>query len=172
MAKPDYNLFDKEEYPIEDLKDLSIGIIRTEWNHKIVDHITASCHQSLIDLGVPAENIHISKVPGSFELPTGAKYMANSHHKPHAVICLGCVVQGATKHDDYINHTIARAISQLSLVSNKPIIFGVLTTNTMEQAEERAGGSHGDKGIESAHAALKMISLKQQLAEKGKKISF
>jgi len=172
MSLPDYNLFDLDKYPIEDLRDLTIGIVRTEWNQEIVDHLESSCRKTLTELGIAEEEIHTYTVPGSYELPIGAKYLVNSHHKPHAVICLGCVIQGATKHDDYINHTIARAISQLSLVSNKPIIFGVLTTNTLEQAQERAGGSHGDKGAESAHATLKMISLKQQLSDKGKKISF
>ena len=172
MATPDYRLYNLEQYPIDSIEQLTIGIIRTEWNQEIINHLEKSCTEALIELGVNSKNILSYTVPGSYELPMGAKLMLNSIHKPDAVICLGCVIQGATKHDDYINHTIARAISQIGLISNKPVIFGVLTTNTMEQALERAGGSHGDKGIESAHAALKMLSLKEQLNNSGKKISF
>jgi len=172
MATPDYRLFSLEQYPIESVQKLTIGIIRTEWNNDIVDHLEKTCKEALTELGVSSDKILSYTVPGSYELPLGAKFMLNSVHKPDAVICLGCVIQGATKHDDYINHTIARAISQIGLISSKPVIFGVLTTNTKEQALERAGGSHGDKGIESAHAALKMISLKEQLNNQGNKISF
>jgi 6,7-dimethyl-8-ribityllumazine synthase len=172
MATPDYRLFSLEEYPIEAIEKLTIGIIRTEWNEDIVSRLEESCKSALLELGITTDHILSYTVPGSYELPMGAKLMLNSIHKPDAVICLGCVIQGATKHDDYINHTTARAISQIGLISNKPVIFGVLTTNTKEQALERAGGSHGDKGLESAHAALKMISLKEQLNNQGTKISF
>lgn len=172
MSLPDYRAFALEQYPIASMETLKIGVLRTEWNHDIVDSLHTSCCNTLIDLGIKQEHIISHIVPGSYELPLGAKLMINSVVKPDAVICLGCVIQGATKHDDYINHTIARAISQIGLLSNKPVIFGVLTTHTIEQAWERAGGERGDKGKESAHAALKMLSLKEQLNHQGSRISF
>ena len=116
--------------------------------------------------------LDIHYVPGSYELPLGAKYALGSQSKPDAIICLGCVIQGETKHDDYINYTIAEHISQLSLLSGTPIIFGVLTTNNKEQSLERSGGKHGNKGKECAESALKMISLKEKLSQKGNKIKF
>lgn len=172
MAIPNYNKFSLEAYPIKNIEGTVIGIVNTEWNSKIIDKLTNSCLATLKAIGINSDNIHTYTVPGSYELPLGAKFLLGSNLKPDAVICLGCVIQGATKHDDYINHTIARNISQLSLVSGNPVIFGVLTTNTEEQAEERAGGAHGNKGEESALTALKMISLKEKLAGQSKKISF
>lgn len=172
MAKPDYKPFSQESYPIKDISCLSIVILRTEWNDKVVSKMESSCLKELQDQGLSMDQIHQHTVPGSYELPMGAKMAISSPIKPDAVICLGCVIQGATKHDDYINHTVARSLNQIGLVSSTPVIFGVLTTNTEEQAFERAGGSRGDKGSESAIAALKMISLKHQLATKGNKISF
>ncbi len=172
MAIPTYQEFSLEEYPIKDLEKVKIGIVRTEWNPDIIESLVSSCQDSLLSIGIDPENIEIYTVPGSYELPLGAKYLLASRQKPDAVICLGCVIQGQTKHDDYINHTIARNISHLSLVSSTPVIFGVLTTNTKEQAIERAGGAHGNKGEESAQAALKMLSLKQKLSNKAGTISF
>ena len=123
-----------------------------------------SCEKELLNHGIAKDQLNIHRVPGSYELPMGAKLLLGSQLKPDAIICLGCVIQGATKHDDYINHTIARSINNLGLVSGTPIIFGVLTTNNQEQARERSDGTYGDKGAESAQAALKMISLKEKLS--------
>ncbi len=172
MAQADFLLYDKQHYPIEDISCLKIGIVRSEWNTQIVDALTQSCTDELLSLGLDSDLIHVRSVPGSFELPLGAKFLLNSPLKLDAVICLGCVIQGETKHDEYINHTIARGIAQLGLMTNKPVIYGVLTTNTLEQAQHRAGGKRGDKGKESAHAVLKMISLQEQLSNKGSKIKF
>jgi 6,7-dimethyl-8-ribityllumazine synthase len=172
MAIPSYRGFSLEEYPIKEIEDLCIAIVRTEWNSAIVDKMELSCADILERSGVKSDNIHQFVVPGSYELPLGAKYVLSSTLKPDAIICLGCVIQGETKHDDYINHTIARNISQLSLISGTPVIFGVLTTNTLLQAEERAGGAHGNKGEECALTALKMISLKEKLSSQTKKIRF
>ncbi len=172
MAIPNYRAFSLSEYPIQDLTSLRLTIIRTEWNAEIVDVLTESCLQSLASIGFLPDQIAVELVPGSYELPIGAKFALNSPDKPDAIICLGCVIQGETKHDDYINHSIARSIAQLSLVSNTPVIFGVLTVNNIEQARSRAGGAHGNKGEECAIAAIKMISLKQKLAGGKKRISF
>lgn len=170
MSQPNYQDFSFEQYPIKDIDMLRIGILYSEWNPEIVNRLVDQCRTTLTHYGIVDPVFH--KVPGSYELPLGAKYMLSASSRYDAIICLGCVIRGETKHDDYINHTIARSINQISLVSGTPVIFGVLTTNTREQAIERSGGSHGDKGTESAMAALKMISLKQTLTQKGGKISF
>jgi 6,7-dimethyl-8-ribityllumazine synthase len=172
MAIPNYRAFSFDEFPIVDFDKICIGIVRTEWNSQIVDSLNASCEQYLLAQGLQTANLVSVTVPGSFELPMGAKMMINSINKPDAVICLGCVIQGETKHDDYINHTIARALTQLGLVSNVPVIFGVLTVNNIAQAEARTGGEHGNKGEECAIAALKMISNKQKLSGSHRRIGF
>lgn len=172
MAKPNYSNFETERYPVRDIEGLKIAIVKSEWNPDIIERMHASCVDELLSHSIPTDHISIHTVPGSYELPLGAKYILGGVNKVDAVICLGCVIQGQTKHDDYINHSIAQSISQLSLVSGVPVIFGVLTTNTAEQAEARSGGDHGNKGSESAIAALKMISLKQQMSQTAGKISF
>jgi len=172
MAEADYSLYNSKDYPLKDIGALRISVVCSEWNSEIIDVLETSCVKELKDAGVNESYIRIHKVPGSYELPMGAKLVLGSSEKQDAVICLGCVIQGQTKHDDYINHTIARSINQISLVSGIPVIFGVLTTNTREQAIARADGSYGSKGAESAIAALKMISLKETLASKTGKISF
>ena len=172
MAEADYSAYNPKEYPLKDIAALRISIISSEWNTEIIDMLESACLKELEGAGVSSSHIKIHKVPGSFELPMGAKLVLGSAEKQDAIICLGCVIQGETKHDDYINHTIARSINQINLVSGIPVIFGVLTTNTREQAIARADGSHGSKGAESATAALKMISLKESLSAKAGKISF
>lgn len=172
MGKPDYKAYSPESYPLKGMDELNIVILRTEWNDDVVGKINKSCVKALKEAGIKKDQIHLHTVPGSFELPMGVKMILTSTIKADAIICLGCVIQGETKHDDYINHTIARSINNLNLASGTPVIFGVLTTNTKEQALARAGGERGDKGHESAMAALKMISLKEQLSTKSKKISF
>jgi len=172
MANPTDNIYSLDGCSIEHIEDLRIILINTEWNPDIISILTASCKATLLSLGVSEDHMEIVTVPGSFELPLGAKYVIGSTNRPDAVICLGCVIQGETKHDDYINNSISKSISQLSLMSNTPVIFGVLTTNTEAQAIARADGSKGDKGKESAYAALKMIGLKQKCQNTKSKISF
>ena len=105
---------------------------------------------------------------GAFELPAAAK-MLLSQKSLDAIICIGCVIKGETKHDEYISHAVANGLINLSLVSSKPIIFGVLTPNDMQQALDRSGGKHGNKGIEAAHTAIKMIHLANQIKNGDKK---
>ena len=101
-------------------------------------------------------------VPGSFELPLGAKWMLE-HSNVDAVICIGCVIQGETRHFDFISQAVADGIMKVGLDFSKPVIFSVLTCNTMEQAEERAGGKHGNKGVEGAVSCLKMLALSENI---------
>jgi 6,7-dimethyl-8-ribityllumazine synthase len=107
-------------------------------------------------------------VPGAFELPSGAKLLL-SQLSLDAVVCIGCVIKGETKHDEYISQAVANGIMQLSLMSGKPVIFGVLTPLDMQQALDRAGGKYGNKGIEAAHTALQMIQLQADIKQKDKK---
>ncbi len=126
---------------------------------------------TLLDLGVNEDDICIIHTPGSFELPVAAKSLIKNK-SADAVICLGCVIKGDTKHDEYINHAVATGLTQLSLISGKPIIFGVLTVNTKKQAEERAGGIHGNKGIEAAVTAVKMVHMQKELSSPKGTIGF
>ncbi len=117
------------------------------------------------------ENIFVKTVPGTFELPLVAKWCLEEY-SPDAVICIGCVITGETKHDQYISQTTSSGIMNLSLHSGKPIIFGVLTPNNMEQANDRAGGKYGNKGVEAASTALQMISLNQNIKKRKSTIGF
>ncbi len=147
------------------------GIVVSDWNRTITDKLLSGCKATLAVHKVAEEDIQVVRVPGSFELPMGAKLLLG-RERIDTIICLGCVIKGETKHDEYISQSVANGIMQLSLMSNTPIIFGVLTTNTIEQAEDRAGGAHGHKGIEAAETALHMAALKKEIGQKLHKIGF
>jgi 6,7-dimethyl-8-ribityllumazine synthase len=140
---------------LPDGSSFKIGIVVSQWNADITTALLEGAKQTLLAAGVIPENIEVLQVPGSFELPWGARQIMKPG-KRDAVICLGCIIQGETKHDEYIASAVASGIMQLGLMSGIPVIFGVLTTNTEEQAKERAGGKHGNKGSEAALAALQM----------------
>lgn len=150
---------------------LRFGIVVSDWNHMITDKLLAGCRETLMSYDVVDADIHVVRVPGSFELPMGAK-MLLGREKFDAVVCLGCVIKGETRHDEYISQSVANGIMQLSLMSNTPIIFGVLTPNSIEQAEARAGGAHSNKGIEAAETALQMASLRKAVGRHTPKIGF
>ena len=109
--------------------------------------------------GAQAKNIRRISVPGSFELTQGAQLFATMKKKPDAVLCIGCVIKGETKHFDFICQAVAEGISNLGIIYGLPVIFGVLTTDNEEQARQRSGGKHGNKGVEAAIAAIKMAAL-------------
>ncbi len=140
---------------LPDGSSFKIGIVVSEWNADITNALLEGARETLLKSGVSEDNIDVLYVPGSFELPWGARQIMKPGKKD-AVICLGCIIQGETKHDEYIASAVASGIMQLGLMSGIPVIFGVLTTNTEEQAKDRAGGMHGNKGAESAVAALQM----------------
>jgi 6,7-dimethyl-8-ribityllumazine synthase len=171
MSSKDKNLSNYQKSAIGDCSNLSIGIIVSEWNTEITNALEKSCYNTLIEHGVRNENIFTERVPGSFELPLGAKFL-DSQHKLDAIICLGCVIKGETTHNEYINQSVSTALMQLSLLRNKPYIFGVLTPNNMEQALERAGGAHGNKGVEAAVTALQMCMLSKKVYKKDTGIGF
>ena len=136
-------------------------VLYAEWNQQITHALRDGCLQTLKANQVPEKNIQALPVPGSFELSTAAAFYAE---KPEvdAVICLGCVIQGETRHFDFICQAVAEGLTRIGIQSKKPVIFGVLTTNTQLQALERAGGSLGNKGCEAAMAALQMLAMKEK----------
>ncbi|HQW11351.1 MAG TPA: 6,7-dimethyl-8-ribityllumazine synthase [Saprospiraceae bacterium] len=159
-------LFSESDFP-----DVKIGLVFTEWNNLIIEALRTACIDNLVSNGIKPENIISLEVPGSFELPLGAKILMEQN-KIQAVICLGCVIKGETSHDEHINRAVSSGIMQLSIFSNLPVIFGVLTTNNEAQAKERACGKKGNKGEEAAIAALKMIRIKQSITQAKKKIGY
>jgi 6,7-dimethyl-8-ribityllumazine synthase len=155
------NLSDFSNTEIPSAKGLKFAIVVAEWNAEITGALAQGAFDTLLNNGASAENISVKYVPGTFELPLGAQYSLE-FEKPDAVICLGCVIQGDTRHFDFICDAASRGIMDLNLKYNKPVIFGVLTPNTFEQAKDRAGGKHGNKGDEAAVTAIKMASLKRE----------
>ena len=139
------------------LSGKKIAIVVASWNEEITESLYEGAVHSLIAGGVKRENIIRKNVPGSFELSLGALWMAEQK-EIHAVICLGCVIQGDTPHFDYICQAVAYGITEAGLKTRKPVIFGVLTTLNKEQALERAGGKYGNKGEEAAATAMEMLS--------------
>ena len=130
-------------------------------NDTITDALLSAAQEGLVNHNAKPKNIIVKYVPGSFELPLGAQFLA-SEKNIDAVICLGCVVQGETAHFDFICDAVANGITNVGLKFNMPVVFGVLTTKNMQQALDRAGGKHGNKGEEAAYTAIKMIGLSNQ----------
>jgi len=139
---------------------LRIGIVVAQWNNEYTESLYYGAEETLLACGVKQQNIFRTDVPGSFELPLGAMKCFEQNNCD-AVICLGCVIRGQTPHFDYICQSVAKGIMDLNLKLGVPVVFGVLTCDTKEQAEERCGGSHGNKGVEAAVTALKMAGLNQ-----------
>ena len=138
---------------------MKIGIVVSEWNSDVTEALYSGAVSTLTELGVKKKNIIRRDVPGSFELPLAAQWLAEKK-KMDAVICLGCVIQGETRHFEFICQAVAQGVKDVSLGHNKPVIFGVLTTDTKQQALDRAGGKHGNKGDEAAYTAVKMLSIR------------
>ena len=166
MSSADKNLSVFKTEGLPDISSKKFGILVAEWNTEVTEKLFEGAYQTLINNGASPENIERRNVPGSFELTLGAQWFAE-RRDIDAVIALGVVIQGETKHNDYINHAVAQGITNVSLKSGKPIIFGVLTPNNMEQALDRAGGVHGNKGDEAAITAIKMLGLYNQIATAG-----
>ncbi len=139
-----------------------IGIVVSEYNDKITFALRDGAIATLKKYGVKEKNIFVELVPGAYELPLAAKWMYEKK-KTDAVLALGCVIKGDTDHDTYINNAVSQALMDLSLQTKAPFLFGVITPNNLQQAKDRAGGKHGNKGVECAVAALKMLELKEKL---------
>ncbi|WP_057940446.1 6,7-dimethyl-8-ribityllumazine synthase [Algoriphagus resistens] len=141
---------------IQDISGKTFAVIVSEWNEDVTEALYSGAYQTLLENGAKKENIIRKNVPGSFELTLAAQWLAQKENID-AVICLGCVIQGETKHFDFICDAVAHGITNVALKYNKPVIFGVLTPNNQQQAMDRAGGKHGNKGDEAAITAVKML---------------
>ena len=159
MATTDLSVYDKATIP--NAKDFRFGIVVSEWNDKITEGLFQGAFDTFIDCGVQKENIVRWNVPGSFELIYGCKKMQQSYDMLDAVIAVGSVIQGQTKHFDFVCEGVTQGIKDLNIQSDIPVIFCVITDNTMQQAIDRSGGQHGNKGVEAAVAAIKMAQLRK-----------
>ena len=158
MATENKNLSEYDKDTIPNAKHLRFGIVVSEWNSNITEGLYQGAETALLDCGAQASNIIRWNVPGSFELTYGCKKLIQLE-KPDAVIAIGSVIQGETKHFDFVCSATAQGIKDLNVQLNVPVIFCVLTDNTMQQAIDRSGGKHGNKGAEAAIAAIKMAVL-------------
>ncbi len=157
------NLSDYNPSTVPDGKDYRIGIIAAEWNPEVTDALLKGAVDTLLEHGVAEDRLIIRRVPGTFELSSAADIMLDSQY-PDAVICIGCVIQGETRHFEFICQAVSQGITNVAIKHECPVIFSVLTTDTMQQALDRAGGKHGNKGIEGAITALKMLAFKESVA--------
>lgn len=171
MSSKDQNLSQSAQEDIQDASPYKFGIIVSDWNADITHKLMEGAMETLQQKGAKENNIFVHHVPGTFELPLGARLLLGKENVD-AVICIGCVIKGETEHDVYINTAVAQGIMNLGLTSSKPIIFGVLTPNTKEQAEDRAGGKYGNKGVEAATTAIKMVHLAKEVKSLKKGIGF
>ena len=141
---------------------MKIAVVVAEWNAEITENLKKGALATLLQYGLKEENLLVEYVPGSYELPIGAQFILESK-EIDAVICLGCVIQGETKHFDFVCEAVSQGVKDVSLKYNKPVIFGVLTDNHIDQSRARSGGALGNKGDEAAVTAIKMIALQQNL---------
>lgn len=157
MATKDLSQYDVNSVP--SAGNMRFGIVVAEWNQEITFALAQGAADTLKKHGATDENIIVKYVPGSFELPLGGQYFAEMENVD-AIILLGCVIQGETRHFDFICQGVTQGTVDLNLKYNKPFVFGVLTTEDQQQALDRAGGKHGNKGDEAAVTAIKMVALK------------
>ena len=139
-------------------EDIKIGIVASRFNEFIVSKLIAGANDGLVRHGVKEDDITLAWVPGAFEIPVVAKKMAESG-KYDAIICLGTVIRGATSHYDYVCNEVSKGIAQASMATGVPVMFGIVTTENIEQAIERAGTKAGNKGYDCALGAIEMINL-------------
>lgn len=158
MATANKNLSEYDKTTIPNAKGFRFGIVVSEWNETITEGLYQGAHKTLVEQGVLLENIITWHVPGSFELIYGSKKM--QEQDVDAVIAIGSVIQGETKHFDFVCEGVAQGIKDLNVLHDTPVIFCVLTDNNMQQALDRSGGKHGNKGTEAAIAAIKMAALR------------
>lgn len=162
MASTEKNLSDYSEKNIRDISNKRFAVVVSEWNDAVTEALYSGVYTTLTQHGAKKEHIIRKNVPGSYELSLGAQWMAEQK-EIDAVICLGCVIQGETKHFDFICDAVAHGLTNVGLKFNKPVIFGVLTPNTQQQALDRAGGKHGNKGDEAAITAIKMLGFQESM---------
>ncbi len=154
MTAKKTNLSEYNQYDMANAKGLRFGIVVSKWNSNVTENLFKGAIKTLIDCGVKMDDINKIDVPGSFELVYGAKIAARS--KPSAIICLGSIIKGETKHFDFVSQSVSNGIMDLNIKLDIPVIFGVLTDDNMQQAINRSGGKFGNKGVEAAVTAIKM----------------
>jgi 6,7-dimethyl-8-ribityllumazine synthase len=163
MATENKNLSQIDLSQFKFMLTKKVAIVQSEWNDEITNALTDGAKNILIQAGLKATNVKVYKVPGSFELPLGAKLILDKEEDIDAVICVGCIIRGETSHFDFVAQGVTYGVQKLNLQYGKPVIFCVLTDNTIDQSRARSGGVHGNKGVEAAAAALKMIQLKDNI---------
>jgi 6,7-dimethyl-8-ribityllumazine synthase len=164
MATTHKNLSEYDKNTVPSASDMKIGIVISEWNYQITETLARGALDTLVKHGAKKENIIVRHVPGSFELTLGSQFFAQ-YTDVDAVIAIGCVIRGETPHFDFICQGVTKGITDLNLKFDIPFIFGVLTTENIEQANDRAGGKYGNKGVEAAIAAIKMVALQDTFLE-------
>jgi len=162
MATKNNNLSVYDKATIPNAKDFRFGIVVSEWNHAITEGMFQGAFEALKDCGAINDNIVRWNVPGSFELIYGCKRMQQSYDMLDAIIAIGSVIQGETKHFNYVCEAVSQGIKDLNMEGIIPVIFCVLTDNNLQQAIDRSGGAHGNKGTEAAIAAIKMAQLRKE----------
>lgn len=160
MATENKNLSNYDKNTIPNAKDFRFGIVVSEWNETITEGLYQGAEAALLDCGALPENIVRWNVPGSFELVYGAKKMIATQ-QVDCVITIGCVVKGETMHFEFVCEGVTQGIKDLNVQTDVPVIFCLLTDNTMQQSIDRSGGKHGNKGTEAAIAAIKMADLRR-----------
>ncbi|WP_321480996.1 6,7-dimethyl-8-ribityllumazine synthase [uncultured Bacteroides sp.] len=162
MATAYHNLSDYDLKSVPEANTMKFGIIVSEWNSNITGALLSGAVNTLKKHGAKPENIIVQTVPGSFELSFGANQMME-YGDVDAIIILGCVIKGDTPHFDYVCMGVTQGVTHLNVTGDIPVIYGLITTNTMEQAEDRSGGKLGNKGDECAITAIKMIDFAWKL---------
>lgn len=162
MSTTNLSNFDPSDLP--DASDMRVGLVVSQWNSQITSALQKGCIDTLTDAGMRLDNIIVVEVPGSFELPQGA-LLLSQNRSSEAIICLGSIIRGETPHFEFVSHACAQGIMDVGIKTGKPVIFGVLTDDNEAQALARSGGNKGNKGVEAAVTALKMIELRRQLED-------
>ena len=160
MATQERNLSHYDEHNLPDASDMRVGLVVSEWNPGITEKLLEGARSTLLRIGVKEENIIVWKVPGSFELIYGARRMQKNRFID-AIIAIGSIIRGETPHFDYVCQATSQGIKDLNIKGEAPVIFCVLTDDNIQQARDRSGGKHGNKGVDCAVAAVKMAWLKQ-----------
>ncbi len=160
MATALKNLSDYNKENIPNGADFKVGIVVSEWNDTITNNLFEGAKQALLDNGVPESNILVRHVPGAFELPLASQFMLDNTDVD-GVVAIGVVIQGETRHFDFVCQGATQGLMNVMLEYNSPVSFCLLTDNNIQQSIDRSGGVHGNKGIECAIACLKMIAMKK-----------
>lgn len=164
MATNLKNLSSYDKGAMPKANKMTFGIVVADWNEEVTSELLKGAHSTLLENGVKDDKILVKHVPGTFELTLGAQFMAE-YGDFDGVICLGCVIQGETRHFDFICQSVTHGITELNMNYNIPFVFGVLTTQNLEQAKDRAGGKHGNKGVEAALTAIRMAQLQLEMEQ-------